>query len=401
MRIAYVTDSWYPNVNGVITSMEAFKREHERQGHEVFIFCPRYFGKDEMGPTVYRFPSIPYPFKMMREQRIVFPVMRVLRKIRELSIDIIHTQSPAFAAVGAILASRLWRIPHVHSFHTHFMSYMHYAPIPKPIARPGIIWIARHLTGKAQTVITPGEGMREILQSYGVDSPLVVLPTGAPVDRGVGSMSWGKLFSKYELGGAEQLEGRNVLVFVGRLGPEKNIEFLIRSLSQLRKSRSDFHFLLVGDGPYRADIEKAVDAHGLSDQTTLTGYISHEDVLEAVRLSRLFICASLTETQGLVVLESMMVGTPVVAVRAMGVEDMIDHDIGGFMTPNDETLFARKIGAILDDSDLHRTKSREALERAQEFSMENQALRMEAIYRDAIDDFARHGVPRYGRHHRF
>jgi len=400
MKVAIFTDTYTPEINGVVTSVDTVTNELRSQGHEVYIFAPRYFGKEDPDPRVFRIPSIPFPFPKMRERRISLPWGGMLRQFGKLDFDIIHSQVPGTNGVLALVASRFARVPHVHTYHTHYMEYMHYVPFPTSFSSRGVKWIATRFCGRCQHVISPSRGMRKAIMDHGVDAPISVVPTGIDPDRKHPETSMQELFTKYRLGDAARLEGKRLLVSVGRLGREKNICFLIRALARIRKSH-DIHFIMIGHGPDRGEVEEMIDRVGVSDCVTLAGYVEHEDVFAITRLCDLFIFASVTETQGLVLLESMSVGTPVVAVEGIGVSDLLEGDRGGYTTSHNQIAFTAAVNRMLDDDLLLQRKSEDALQRSLEWTEAKQVSKIVAIYERSIAEFKEHGLPRFRHRQRF
>ncbi len=401
MRIALFTDTYTPEINGVVTSVNTYFKELERRGHEVTIFAPRYGGVESNDPRVVRCPSIPFPFKMMKERRL--PVLR-LREILGFGrrrFDIIHSQVPGTLGTFALLVSALWRVPHVHTYHTNYMEYVHYVPFSKHLSRRAVLWIARHYCGRCSHVISPSEGMREELERYSLGRPITVIPTGVEFSKPSESPSWSDLCKRYGIRVSPSAESRTRLVSVGRLGREKNHPFLIRVLKRLTEQGVDAQLYLIGQGPDQPILDRAIEQHGMNDRVTLTGYMSRPDVLSFVRECDLFVFASTTETQGLALLESMSVGTPVVAIGATGVDDLIADGVGGIRTPNDVEAFSDQVRSVLGDPHRLKELAGGALARAREWSVDTQASRLIAVYRSGIEEFRRHGLPRYGQPRRF
>ncbi len=400
MRIAIFTDTYHPEINGVVTSVDTVCDELRKQGHDVYLFAPRYFGRRDENPWHIQFPSIPFPFPQMKERRVSFPWGGALRKFGRLEIDIIHSQVPGTIGFYAMIAGWLWRVPHVHTYHTHYMEYTHYMPFGRSVSTRFVRWAARRFCGRCQHIISPSHGMRTAILEYGVDAPISVIPTGIDmrVERPTQALS--DLFERYGLGDPARLSGKRLLVSVGRLGREKNIGYLIRALAII-SDRHNVHFLMIGDGPDRSEIEELIDRLGLGDHVTLLGYVKHEDVFGFIEQSDLFIFASVTETQGLVLLESMSAGTPVVAIEGNGVSDLLEHDTGGLAIRPSMVNFTDAVDRMLSDDELLHRKSIEALNRAHEWSVVNQVSSIIRTYEDSIEDFRRHGLPRYRRRQRF
>lgn len=400
MRIAIFTDTYHPEINGVVTSVETVAGELRAQGHQVFIFAPRYFGRHDPDPRTVRIPSIPFPFKQMKERRIILPWGGALCRFSKLNIDIIHSQVPGTVGWLALLVSWLWRVPHVHTYHTHYMEYTHYMPFPRSFSTRAVRWIARHFCGRCQHIISPSRGMREAIRGHGVDAPISVVPTGIDLRLEHPERPLQDLFTRYGLGETRRVAGKRLLVSVGRLGREKNICFLIRALTIIRQ-RHDVHFLMIGDGPDRREVEELINRLDLADHVSLVGYAGHEDVFAFLRHGELFIFSSQTETQGLVLLESMAVGTPVVALSGIGVSDLLENDTGGIATEKSMVAFTTAVNRMLEDPALVEEKRAQALGRAREWCMENQVARIVDVYTAALADFKEHGLPRFRHRQRF
>ncbi len=400
MRVAIFTDTYHPEINGVVTSVDTVCNELREQGHDVYLFAPRYFGRRDENPWHIRFPSIPFPFLQMKERRVSLPWGGALRKFGKLEIDVIHSQVPGTIGIYALIASWLWRVPHVHTYHTHYMEYTHYMPFGLSFSTRAVIWIARRFCGRCQHIISPSHGMRAAILEHGVDTPISVIPTGIDMRAERPTLALSDLLAKYDIENPARISGKRILISVGRLGREKNICYLIRALAII-KERHDVHFLMIGNGPDRGEIEQLIDRLGLEDRVTLLGYVGHEDVFAFIEQSDLFIFASVTETQGLVLLESMAVGTPVVAIEGIGVSDLLEHDTGGFATRSSMVDFTRAVERMLSDDELLHRKSVEAVSRAHEWSEENQVTRIVHVYTESIADFRRHGLPRFRHRQRF
>ena len=390
MRIGIFTDTYKPEINGVVTSIELFRRELERRGHTVYLFCPRYFGRNDPEPQVFRFPSKPYLFQMMTERRFAFPSLRVFREAARLDLDIVHSQVPANVGVFGILISRFCRVAHLHTYHTLFMEYTHYMPLPRVLLRYLVRLISRRFCGRCQRVISPSLRIREELREYGINAPIDVIPTGIDL-RDLDSVS--------DLDGVRRRRGipndKHVLSMVGRIGREKNISFLLRVMRLLKDRRSDFCFLVVGDGPDRKALQREVVRLDLEDVVVFTGYVTRDEVFALFRLTSVFTFASVTETQGLVLLEAMSMKTPVVAVDAMGVSDLMEDQRGGVTCNLEFEEFAGHVARFLDNPELRRETAVEARRKAEEWSIERMTDRLLASYQQGIEQFRRFGHVRY------
>jgi len=392
MKIAIFTDAYKPEINGVTTSIDIFRDQLSAMGHQVYVFGPQYNRGQWEDPMVYRFPSIPYFFSMMKERRFVLPSIRLIARVKSLGIEVIHSQVPGNTGVYALVASWLFGVPHVHTYHTLYMQYTHYMPLPRAFTSRAVAWISRKFCGRCQRVVTPSRQIRDEIRTYGVDAPLDVIPTGIDLRADRTLISAGQIRARLCVP-----PGKKLLSFVGRIGREKSIDFLLHVVKELSARRDDFHFAIVGDGPDRRALEKLSGSLGISGHVTFTGYIPREQVFSVYNTSDLFVFSSRTETQGLVLLEAMSVGTPVVAVRAMGVSDLLEDGQGGALSRFDVNEFAGHVERLLDSKSERLLKSKEAREKAFRWSIQNMAARLLTCYEESIEDFRRNGMPRYRR----
>jgi len=246
--------------------------------------------------------------------------------------------------------------------HTNWEFYLkHYAPLlPSMFARA----ITRHFMLRAYLnadyIIMPGSQMQDLLFSYGVCGPFHVLQTG--IDSGKFSATREELaaFRQNLDAAAPSLAGKRLLLYVGRLGNEKNITFLLPVLRRVRESVPDAALVLIGDGPYRKKLLKEAKQQGLGDFIHAPGYMDRKDLRLAYGSADVFVFPSKTETQGLTPIEAMMCGTPVVAIGEMGTRDVMQGDHGGFMVPDDGQAFADAVVRLLSSGKLHEEKSAQA-----------------------------------------
>jgi len=212
----------------------------------------------------------------------------------------------------------------------------------------------------ADYIIMPGSQMQDLLFSYGVRGPFHVLQTGID-SAGFGSSPEElTAFRRHLDAEAPRLAGKRLLLYVGRLGNEKNISFLLPMLALVRESVPEAALVLIGDGPYRKKLLRAAARQGLRGLVHAPGYMDRKDLRLAYGCADAFVFPSKTETQGLTPIEAMMCGTPVVAIGEMGTRDVMQGDHGGFMVPDDGPAFAAAVIRLLTDGALHAEKSAEA-----------------------------------------
>lgn len=386
MKIVFATDTYWPRCNGATVSIDAFKAELEKLGHEVHIIAPRY-PQDVSAEDkhIHRYSS--YQFLFSPEDRLVWKAERwkIFRKLKEIDPDIIHCQTEFQLSLMVIKYGHKHDIPVVFTSHTYWEEYINlYMPFPDKVGRQVAKSIQRSVLKMVDQIITPTEPMREVLRSYGVDADIKVLPTGVQeeefihVDRAEAKRN-SFLYDEFPF-----LIDKPVLLYVGRVTREKNMDFIMNHFERLQHKHPEARLVITGGGPYLAELKKQALRNGLKDKIAFTGYVARHKVPELYALADLFIFASKTETQGLVTIESMMTGTPVVAIGEMGTRIVMNGDNGGFMVPDDLTLFTSRVEELLEKPELWRQKSAEAREYAKQWSSRRMTQTLVELYTDLI-----------------
>lgn len=390
MNIGFFTDTYKPQINGVVTSIDIFKEELEKRGHRVFIFAPMFKGEKKRSRRVFRFNSVALPFQSLKEQRLIFPYSRILNKLQKLNLDVIHAQTPFSMGLLAAYISKKNNIPLVHTYHTLFTEYLHYVHLNQENFENFVIWASRNYCNQCDLVISPSDKIKEELEFYHIIPPIETIPTGIDLTTIQNEKETTENIKiKYNIP-----KHKKILVCVGRLGKEKSFDFIIRALQIIVKKEPNTHLLIIGDGPEKSNLESLTFDCKLTDNITFTGYVKRETVFDILKLSDLFVFASTSETQGLVILEAMATGTPVVAVDAMGISDVIGNNIGGFLAENDLMDFSSKVIKLLTDASLIEEKKQEAIIRAGELSSEKMTSKLIKCYNEVINKHKQLGVTR-------
>ncbi|WP_153145158.1 glycosyltransferase [Dechloromonas sp. H13] len=376
MRVLMVSDVYFPRVNGVSTSIETFRGTLAAHGIEVRLVVPRY-GDEAAEAGVVRVPGRPVPGD--REDRLVgWRAMRraVLAAARDC--DLIHIQTPFVAHYAGLRAARRLGLPVLATYHTLFEEYLqHYASfLPAGWLRGQARAFSRRQCNALDAVVVPSTAMHQRLASYGVTTPLHVLPTGIPTAR----------FARGD-GPAFRARhgiplGQPVALFVGRVAHEKNIGFLLEALVRARQLRPDVLLVVAGEGPAMADLQTQVRALGLPGAVRFIGYLERDrDLPDCYAAADVFVFASRTETQGLVLLEAMAAGLPVIALAEMGTTDILAPGRGAFCPPADPHAFGEMLGHFLNCPEAWRHLAQEAPAYAEEWSDTALAGRLAQLYR--------------------
>jgi 1,2-diacylglycerol 3-alpha-glucosyltransferase len=376
MRVLMVSDVYFPRINGVSTSIETFRRGLANEGVEVRLVVPAYGGEAEQ-PGVVRVPGRPVPGDA--EDRFVRwrAMHRAVARAAE-GCDLIHVQTPFVAHYAGLAAARKLGLPVIATYHTLFEEYLHhYAPwLPGSWLRGGARLLSRRQCNALDGIVVPSTAMRERLGEYGVTTPMHVLPTGIPLARFSGGD--GEAF-RSRLGIRPE---RPVALYVGRVAHEKNIDFLIRALQVGLAACPEMLLLITGEGPATPALKAQVESLGLAGSVRFLGYLDRQkDLPDCYAAADAFVFASRTETQGLVLLEAMAAGVPVIALSAMGTTDILGAGRGCIVPPDDEIAFGRTLAHFLRHPQVWTHLRREATDYAQEWSDAAMAERMATLYR--------------------
>lgn len=388
MHIAYFTNSYYPVLNGVVRSVSSFRATLMNLGHNVFVFAGANSSYKDHEPFVFRYPSLPLPLAKIAAAIPVSPFVDQL--LPALGLDVIHTHYPILLGQTAARKAAELNLPLVFTFHTQYWEYSqyeeytHYIPFPQETIQEFLEntvdrWITDYLQ-KCQHVILPSESMKEIVvRKYGLKDRYSVIPTGINLEafrRAEGTSL------RAEQGWQDGL----ILISVGRLSPEKNWDTLLHAFAKIHHDRANARLVLVGDGPARQSLETQAEELGIAQWVTFTGALAFDEVPRYLKAADAFAFASATETQGLVTIEAMAAGLPIVAVDGGGTRDIVEHGKQGFLVDNDPDALADGLQRLLSDPEQMKRFSQNALEKASAFDVRALAKQMIAVYEQASQD---------------
>ncbi len=379
MKVGIFTDSYKPYTSGVVTSITTFKEELSKLGHEIYIFAPSYPNYEDEETGVFRYFSMSSPTNPDFALAIpVYPGMHML--LKKLDLDIIHVHSPfTMGWVGMHWANRQ-HVPLIFTYHTLYDQYAHYVPVAQELVKEMALRFSNNFCNQCDHIIVPSQDISHLLQSYEINTPITVIPTGVPLHRFQGAReNW--LRNNYDIP-----RENKILLFVGRLTKEKNLQYLIESFNLVKSKMPHTTLVLTAQGPLEEELKKLVVDLGLNLQSDVifTGAQPFDTLVDIYYSSDLFVFSSMTETQGLVLIEAMAAGLPVVAVRAYGVQDMVDHGINGILTECHQVEFAQAIIGLLSDAKLYNYYQKNARQKAQSLSSANMALKLEQVYNDLL-----------------
>ena len=395
------TDAYWPRVNGVTVSVDSFSRALVNENHDVLIVCSSYpqeisnpvsLQREAETESLIKTVKVPsLPTTVSKEDRIAkFNKMNwVFRQVDAFNPDIIHINTEMVIAEFGFWYARTHNLPVIYTFHTMWEDYApNYFPIfPEFLVKFVIGSILKSVLRRAYRVIVPTPQIEATVNKYKLKLVTTMIPTGIDI----------KLFERDEIRSKElrkkleeyypNLKEKRILLFAGRVAREKNLGFLLNILPDILVKHPDVVLLIAGNGPdfeyYREEAQRL----GIYDNCVFPGYFDRKDLALIYSIADIFVFPSLTDTQGLVTLESMLSGTPVVAIGALGTLTVMGGDNGGFMVKDDMAEFKEKVLLLLSDPELHRKKSQEAMVHARSWSIEELTKKLIVLYQSAITDY--------------
>lgn len=383
MHIAYFTNFYHPVVNGVVRSVSAFRQALTDLGHNVFIFAQHATDYEDTEPFIFRYPAINLPISAKVPAAIPISPF-VDRLLPTLKLDVIHTHHPFLLGQTAANKAEELGLPLIFTFHTRYREYVHYFPMPQDAVQDFLrdavdIWMGEYLQ-KCHHIIVPSESMKtQLMDEFGITEQITVIPTG--VDMRPYQAADGQVIRAARGWGSDQ-----VLISIGRLAPEKNWKTLIQAFAHALPAHPTLRLVLVGDGPSLEDLKAFARDLGIAHRVEFTGPLPFTDIPRYLKAADLFGFASSSETQGLVTMEALAAGLPVVAVDATGTRDVIRDGQDGLLTENDPVALGQALCRILENKTLFQFFKNAAHARAKDFDLVLQSNRMLEVYKQAIED---------------
>lgn len=377
MKIGFFTDSYLPMLDGVSTSVESCARALEEKGHEVYIIAPRYPRYKDKKRNVYRLISI----KVVRTPEIRFALQlpeKSLLQILQIDFDIIHGHSGGGVTFLGLQIARAKNIPYIATYHTLWNRYAHYM-FRGVVIRPRMLEMTSRFFGNlCDALIAPTKRVKKELVSYNITKPIFVLPNGIRT-QDYKNIKPGFLRKKARIS-----KNTKILLYVGRLGEEKSVDFLIRSFQLIHAKDKNTALVLLGSGPDKDKLKDIAKRLDISQAVYFIGTVRHTSMPKVYADADLFVFASQTETQGMVILESFASGVPVVAVKDDAFVGVIEDDINGYLVEKDRKVFAKKALAVLTNNELHDKLSEGAKISVERFSIEKTVSYLEEQYKKLI-----------------
>lgn len=380
LKVAMFTNNYLPFIGGVPISIERLRLGLIALGHKVLVIAPGYGQEqqEEDKTQVLRLPSL-FTWGKRREFRVANLFSgAVWRELRAFKPDIIHLHHPFWLGSLGLWLGRRLDVPVVYTYHTRLEHYAHFVPLPGSLFRNLISHaLIKHFANRCDGVISPTHSTEDYLLMLGVKTPIYVQPTGIDYERFQQHNPQTGETLKHEMG----LTDKKVLVSVSRLSSEKNIDFLLDAMAQLKAERgNDFRLLIMGEGDERERLEARIEQLELQQHVSLVGAVPPECMADYYQLGDVFVFASKSETQGMVVLEAMAAGLPVVALRSSGIEDVVKEGENGYKTPENLGLWCERLNLLLDDEARRQAFSGRAQQLARENATDAFARKVHDIY---------------------
>ncbi len=378
MKIAMFTNNYKPYIGGVPVSIEHLAEALRKRGHAVYVFAPSYEGQEEE-PFVIRYPSFPLKIAGAPTPNVLTGLF--FEQVKKLGIDIIHVHHPAIVGNVALSIRKKLGIPVVFTYHTRYEEYLYYIHVLEKIEKhTGIIDRYLHyFCNRCDLIVAPVPEIRDYLIEKGIEAPIGLLPTGIPEEEYEADASEAARLRRAYIGTADYL-----FCTVSRLAKEKNLIFQLQGLFHLKRMLAQrgksFKHMMIGDGPGRAELEAEIRKLGLSGDVVLAGNKKNAEIKNYHAASDLFLFTSRSETQGVALLEAMAAGSPVVAVNASGVRDIVDDGKNGRLTSQDPREWADAILSTVCEEGKIEKMSRGARETALRYAEGRVAEQAEIYY---------------------
>ena len=378
MRVGLFTDTYFPQVSGVATSIRTLKTELEKQGHTVFIFTTTDKDVNRYEDwQIIRIPSV--PFFAFKDRRVAYRgFSKALEIARQYQLDIIHTQTEfSLGLLGVWIAKEL-KIPVLHTYHTQYEDYVRYIANGMLIRPSMVKYIVRGFLNDMDGVICPSEIVYDLLTRYKVTTEKRVIPTGIDLAK----------FERPEIttDHIEDLrkklaidDSETMLLSLSRVSYEKNIQAVIAALPDVLKENATVKLVVAGDGPYLSDLKEQAESLGITDSIIFTGMIPPNETALYYKAADFFISASTSETQGLTYLESIASGTPIIAHGNPYLDNVVTDKMFGTLYYEDNDLSGAILEAVMTTPKMDEERLADKL---YEISAENFGRRVYEFYLD-------------------
>lgn len=372
MKIALTTDSFVEGQGGVSTAVAALARNLRQRGHEVIVYTAADSSHERIDLDVVGLRSLRY--ERFPGGRVPMAPISLVQELADFNPDVIHNHSMSTMGIQALAAARLLGLPILGTCHVFLAGFLQYAPISLdgvPLTEDVAWKYTTAFFNRFPQVTTPSEAMQHELMAHGLRSPVTTVSNGVDTD----------LFSPLPEVQADDNSRPLTLVHVGRLSYEKRVDIVLHAFARLASGHPDVNLQIIGDGPEADSLKTLAAELGVAGQVQFTGFVPHDGLPEIYRQADIFITASPIETQGLVVLEAMACGLPIVGVDALALPDLIRHGDNGFLLPpEDEKAISQATARLLSSAELRHAMGRESRRLALQHNLPEIAQTYEYLY---------------------
>lgn len=386
MRVGIFTDTYRPQVNGVVSSITTLEKELRKKGHKVYIITTTDPDAPTVEPNVLRIPSM--EFKPAPQYRLGLAYSsKIIKKISKLELDIIHSQTEWGVGTFARFVSTKLEIPLVHTYHTLYEYYTHYIFRGHMVAQGKKIAaaISKFYCERCNSLIVPTRKVEQILRTYDVEKKMNIIPTGLDIDKFYleNYTDEERKFVRENLG----VEENDFLcVYVGRIAEEKSIDLLIEMFAEIKDT--SYKFAIVGRsyGDTGDKLKELAKKLGVEDRVIFVGEVPHREVAIYYQIGDVFLNASISETQGLTFIESMVAKTPVNARYDLNLEDLLVQNEAGLVYKNTEE-FINNLLILKENKEVRKKIIENAFRVSQDYTAENFGNRVEEVYKKTIEEY--------------
>ncbi len=386
MKILITTDWYKPVINGVVTSVVNLKEELEKSGHEVKVLTLSQKGTAFYEEDTYYVKS--FGVKIYPQARATYSFRnKFVTELIKWKPDVIHSQCEWITFVFAKHIAQKLQIPIVHTYHTIYEDYTHYLMKSEKLGKQLVLFSSNKVLNATDYIVTPTNKARNLLLSYGIVNPIVTVPTGIDLEKYSVSLSEEKkeiLLKKYGIN-----SDKKIIVTVGRLALEKNIDDLILKMRYIKKFRQDIVLLIVGGGPYEAQLRQTVKKLGLDDCIKFSGMVSPKEVPDYFRLGEIFVSSSQSEAQGLTYIEALSCSLPLLCRKDECLDGVLVESVNGWFFKTDEEFKERLEEMLFDEAEYKMLKQNAEITSIS-FAKETFGRNIIAVYEKAIKNFQGH-----------
>ncbi|MBK7316643.1 glycosyltransferase [Candidatus Villigracilis affinis] len=380
LRIGLFTDTYAPQVNGVSISLQLVSEGLQRRGHQVTIFAPRIPGYEDNQPGVMRLPSLKY----LNNPPIYVAVLGTPRSTWSLTrkhFDVLHAHSPLTVGLLAYLTASTKNLPLIYTYHTSITDYTHYL---KVIGGTGVIrhaarWFSTTSTNLGNQIVVPSPKFYRLLLEQKVKRPIHVIPNGIDLSNFKAVKNPGSFRSKLGVG-----PDAPILLSVGRVDPEKRLDFLIDAFDRIADRMPEAHLVFAGDGGARKKLQEHAAAVKSSSRIHFLGMVDRAELPVILHDATVFLSASTTEVHPISVIEAIASGLPLVVVQDEAFEGMIVENENGHQTPLDVTAYSETLLSLLNDPERLKRYGKRSMELSEKYSIEGQVRALETLYIESI-----------------